>query len=533
MLDLLFYNGKIVTLNKKNEIFTSIGMSKGKILHLGKDDDIFSVSSKKKIDLKGKTLIPGFNDTHIHMLNLALVSSTFQMKTINSIENLIYLSKKELDKKKYSISNWLFGRGWNQEIFKEKRFLEKKDLDKISTTIPIFYIRVCGHIATANSLALSKILTLEKSKHLLQYIDISTGILKETAVKLCYDAMDKPSQEQVEELIKIGQNELLKYGVTSIGSDDLLSLPGKDRKLIFSAYRNLVLKKELKIRVSEQSVLQNIDELKEFLKENGNTKDDTWFRTNILKILQDGSLGARTASLIEGYSDDLNNYGLKIHNEEELYELMKLAHISGLQIAIHCIGDESAKTIINLLIKINSLYPRKDVRHGIVHAQILNEDILKKMNENSIMAYIQPIFIDSDMDIIYERIGKERSQYSYIWNTMKKRGIKILGGSDAPVVSHNIMENIHCAITRNKVSEKNSSPFLENEKLSVLDSVKLFTSEAAYSTFEENKKGTLELGKFADMIILSEDIFSIPINKIKNTSILKTIVNGEIVFTNK
>lgn len=467
------------------------------------------------------------------MLNLALVKSAFQMKTIDSIENLLDLAKIEIRKKRYSTSNWLFGRGWNQEIFKEKRFLEKKDLDKISVDIPIFFIRVCGHIATANSFALSKILELKKSENLLHYIDLETGILKESAVKLCYDAMDKPSQEQVEELIKIGQNELLKQGITSIGSDDLLSLPGKDRKLIFSAYRNLVSKKELKIRVSQQSVLQNISELQDFLKEKEEVKDDDWFKTNVLKILQDGSLGARTASLIESYCDDLDNYGLKIHSEEKLYELMKLAHRSGLQIAVHCIGDESAITIVDLLVKIQTLFPRKDTRHGIVHAQILNESILKKMNENSIMAYIQPIFIDSDMDIIYERIGKLRAQYSYIWKTMKNKGIKILGGSDAPVVSHNIMENIHCAITRNKINEKNSFPFLENEKLSVLDSIKLFTSEGAYSTFEENKKGTLEIGKFADMVVLSEDIFSTPINNIKNVFIVKTIVNGELVFDNE
>jgi len=231
----------------------------------------------------------------------------------------------------------------------------------------------------------------------------------------------------------------------------------------------------------------------------------------------------------EPYNDDQSTKGILIFSEDELKEIFEKAHKNGLQIAVHAIGDGAIDLNVNLINEINKKEEGNPLRHGIVHAQFTNEEILKEMKKGEILAYIQPVFVSTDMKIAEERVGKDRLKKAYAWKSMIDMGIKVPGSSDAPVESFDIIENIYYAVTRRSKEGEPEEGWLPKEKLSVEEAVRLFTSEAAYASFEENIKGSLEEGKLADMVVLDKNIFEIDKDEIKDTNIIHTIVNGKIV----
>lgn len=245
----------------------------------------------------------------------------------------------------------------------------------------------------------------------------------------------------------------------------------------------------------------------------------------------DGSLGGRTALLKEPYADSPKETGTQTHSREKLNKMVRIAHDNGYQVAVHAIGDKAADIVADAYIAALKENPRNDHRHGIVHFQITDDDLLKKVRDANIIAYIQPVFLSSDLDMLTDRLGEERAQHTYMWKTMQDMGIHTGGGSDAPVESFNVLENIFCAVTRQRIHSENHECHCPQECLDIKDAVALFTSKAAYLTFEENKKGTIEVGKYADLVVLSDDIFQIDAQKIQDVAVLKTMVNGEFVFS--
>lgn len=530
-MDILFYNGEINTLDTNDSVVEAIGVKDGKIIFLGDNKDALKIECDKSVDLNGKFMLPGFIDSHLHLLNYAFIQKSFKLFNLRSIKQIKEEAKIFARKNEIKGSKWLFGRGWNESLFEEKRFITRKDLDEISTEYPIYLLRVCGHIATGNTKALQEIMNLEKTKKYMSNIDVNEGILKESAVKLCYDAMNSPSQKEVEDLIQLAAKDLNAVGITSVQSDDFLSLPGRDFQIIINAYNSLQCKKNLNVRVYEQAAFTSLRDMKKYISSGYRTGDGgEYFKIGPVKILQDGSLGAKTALLREDYTNEPGEKGIQIHSNKNLLNMIKEAHDAKMQVAVHAIGDRAVEMVIDTVEDVLKTNPRKNHRHGVVHLQITDKKLLERMKRLNMIAYIQPVFIELDMDLVEKYVGKDRMNESYAWKTMVDIGLHTAGGSDAPVSSFNILENIQIGVTRQKLIGGPENGWMPKQRLTIMDAVKMFTVKPAYSSFEEDVKGTLELGKYADMVILSDDIFKTETNRIKDIKIEKTIIGGKIVF---
>jgi len=526
-------NGKIVTMDSKKSIVEAVGIKNGEIAVMGNNDEVLSTKNimTEVVNLKKKLVLPGFIDSHMHMLNYGYTSIQLLLGSCKSVDDLIESGKRYILDNKIEKGKWLLGRGWNQDYFIEKRFPNRDDLDKISSEHPICLTRACGHMAVANSMAIDIVKDKLNRNNNKENIDWNLGFFKEDAINILYDAITSPSIEEIKNMIVLAANELLESGITSVHTDDFTAMPDRDFKKIIKAYQELIEEDRLNIRVYEQCLLPTKESLKKFLELGyrtgmGNEK----FKIGPLKLLVDGSLGARTALLSGSYYDEPSTRGICMYSQEELDELVSNAHKNNMQIAIHAIGDKAMYMALDSIKYANDQFVRKNPRHGIVHCQITNEEILNRFKHEGILAYIQPIFLDYDLHIVEERVGKKMAKKTYNWKSMINKDIRVSGGSDAPVVGFNIFHNIYAAVTRKDLNGYPQEGWLPEEKLTVDEAVEIFTINGAYASFEENIKGTLEVGKLADMVVLSNDIFEIEKDKIKDVTADMTIINGKIVY---
>ena len=539
-MDKIFISGKIYTMDKNRNVFQAMGIKENKIEALSDNKDLLSRKTEKTeiIDLQGKTMLAGFNDSHMHLVNYGYSLSQVDLTGSKSIQEVNKRVKEYIEDNKVGKDKWIRGRGWNQDYFTDdKVFPTRYDLDNISKDNPIVLTRICGHVAVVNSKAL-EILNIDKSSLQVQggQFDLDEngqplGIFREMALSLVYDTIPEPSLREVKDMIKVAIDELNKEGITSVGTDDFEALPGKSYELILKAYLELKEEEDLNIRVYQQCLIPNIDRLEEFFSKGYKSGwGDENFKIGPLKLLVDGSLGARTAALVEGYSDDLNNRGITMIGQEELDKLVNLSNENNNHVAIHGIGDRAIYMALESIEKALAKNPKKDHRHGIVHCQITDEIILNKFKDLNIIAYIQPIFLDYDWKIVRDRVGEYREKTSYNWRTMVDKSIKIACGSDAPVETFNVVHGIYEGVTRKDLQGNPREAWLIDQALTVDQALYAYTMGGAYASFEEDIKGSIEVGKLADFVVLSEDIFQVDQSKIKDIRIEMTIFNGQIVY---
>lgn len=531
ILEKIYYNGKIYSIDEQNTAYTAIGIEKGKIAFLGSDEEALRQDAAEKIDLDGKTMVPGFVDSHLHLLNYAFVAQSYKMNDAESVEEIVQQGRaisEQMDAK--GDTGWLYGRGWNELNFTdEKRVLTKHDLDMISTERPILFIRVCGHAAAVNSKALEIVMNLEQTKDYIDQIDEENGILTEASVKLCYNGMKEPSVEQIKEMILFAQKHLNKAGITGVESDDFLSLPGRNSQRIIKAYQELEAEGKLTLRVREQASFTDFDHMKAFIDSGYRTGDGgDYYTIGPIKLYEDGSLGARTALMNEPYLGT-DTFGTAVHDQEETDKLVDYAYKNGMQILIHAIGDKASDMVCNSYEKAIEKYGERDSRLGINHLQVVSEDLYDRMKKHNMVAYLQPVFVAGDKAIIAKLMGEKVAARSYMWKTAMEKGLICGGGSDAPVEDFDILKNMQIGVTRDCIGEK-SEGWHPEEKLTISDVVRMFTINNAYVAFQENVRGSLEIGKDADMTVLTDDIFETEPHKISEIKIDRTIVGGKEVY---
>lgn len=527
----LFYNGCIRTLDKQDTIAEAIVIEDGKIVFIGREEEANIFHCEEKIDLKGRLMLPGFVDSHLHMLGYAFVEKSVKLFGTKSVEECVERAKKWHDESSTPLT-WMYCRGWNEEHFDVSRYPHKDELDTINKDIPIIMVRVCGHIAVCNTCGIERLKQIPTFREIAQDVDEETGLIKENAVQFFHSVLSAPSCEEVEEYIKFSIQKLNEGGFTGIQSDDLASLPGKNWRRIMDSFKALDARNEMNLRVYEQCLFERVEDAKAFIHEGFRTgQKGNMFTVGPMKLLQDGSLGAGTAALNEPYASNKENCGIAIYTQEELDDLFSFFDTHDMQAAVHCIGDRAMDMVINAIAKSKARKDNPKNRHGIVHAQITNQRILERMKEHDILTYIQPVFVDLDMNIVENQIGPERMDKVYAWKSMLDMGIHASGGSDAPVVSFNIMENIYFAITMRNIHGEPKEGWIPGERMSVKEAVELFTKHAAYASYSEDENGTLEVGKNADMVVLEKDIFTIEEEEIKTTKIDMTIVAGKTVYT--
>lgn len=538
-LDLMFINGKVYTMDKDNTVVEGVGIKDNKIIKIGSTQQILALKEEntKVIDLEGKTLVPGFNDSHMHLVNYGYSLIQVDLIGVESIEEINERVRNYIKDRDIEGRIWVRGRGWNQDYFLgDKVFPTRYDLDKISKEQPIVATRTCGHVAVINSKAL-EVLGITKGTPQVEggHFDLDEhgeplGIFRENALSIIYDAIPNPSISEIKKMILSATKAMNKCGITSVGTDDFESLPGKEYDKIMEAYLELKDEGKLNMRVYEQYLLPHLDKLKSFINKGYKTGwGDEFFKVGPLKLLLDGSLGARTAALNEPYTDDPTTSGIVTITQEELNELVTFAHNNENQVAIHGIGDKGMYMAFEAIERALDENPREDHRHGIVHAQITDEYLLNKFRELKAVAYIQPIFLDYDWKMVKDRIGVEREKTSYNWKTMVNMGTHIACGSDSPVDSFNVMYGIYEAVTRKDLKGNPDAGWLPEQGLTVKEALYGYTMGGAFASFEEDIKGSIKEGKLADLVVLSDDIFQINPNRIKDVNVEMTIFDGKVI----
>lgn len=529
-MNVLFYNAVVRTQDEQNTTAEAVGVTDGIITFVGATAEARQFSYEQEIDLGGRLMLPGFSDSHLHVVNYSFVENSVRLFGCTCVEEALARAAARIQEKGKENVKWLYCRGWKEEEFSVKRYPTRAELDQIADDIPIIFVRICGHVAVVNRFGLERLSRLPSFDSIRQDVDFETGLIKENAVQFFYEVLDRPAMDEVQEIMRFGMKRLNESGITSVQSDDFTSLPGKDWELNLKSWKNLSEKNEMTVRVYQQCLFEEPKEYKKFLQKGYRTGQGSYFyKLGPLKLLSDGCLGARTAALEEPYEGTQEN-GIAVWSREGLNEMVRLAYESDMQIAVHCIGDRAMGMVLDAYEEAEQITGKKGRRNGIVHAQLTNQTLLERIKKDGVITYIQPIFADMDMDIVESRIGARRMDKVYAWKSMMDMGILATGGSDAPCAGFNIMENIYCAVTRKNLKGEPKGGWLPDEKLSVDEAVKLFTKYPPFAEFNETVKGTIETGKLADMAVLSEDIYEIDPDRIKDVKVVRTIVGGKTVY---
>lgn len=520
-------------------ICQAVAIEGDRIKAIGSDDEILQLKTggTRLVDLQGKLMVPGFNDSHMHLLSYGYSLTMADLNGTDSVEDVVQRTRDFMEENPAEKGKWIRGRGWNQDYFEgEKRFPTRYDLDRVSTDHPVCVTRTCGHVLTVNSKAL-EIMGIDRSSPQIPggQFDLDedgepNGIFREDAMRVVYDSIPSPGLDEIKDMIRKASRDLNGMGITSVGTDDFEALPGSDYENVIRAYRDLVEAGESTVRIYEQCLLPKIERLQEFLGKGYRTGvGDGNFKIGPLKLLIDGSLGARTAAMVEDYSDDPGNRGIETATQEYLNELVQTAHNENCQVAIHGIGDKGMYMAFQAIESALEENPRNDHRHGIVHAQITDMPLLERFRDLDALAYIQPIFLDYDWKIVRDRVGEQRETTSYNWKRMVDMGIHIPCGSDAPVETFDVMKGIYEAVTRKDLQGNPQGGWLPDQALTVEEALHGFTREGAYASFEEEEKGMISEGYLADLVVLSDDIFEIEPEKIKDVKVQMTVFGGRIL----
>lgn len=532
-----YINGNVITIDSKNPRRQAFIVEDGKFTQVGNTEEILELvkgTDCEVRDLEGRTVVPGFNDSHTHLLNFAYSLDKVHLENLNSIDAIVDVAKKYIEEKKLPAGKWVVGCGWNHYFFEEPRFLTRDDLDRISTEHPIMFTRVCEHTVSVNSKALEELgiddhtPDPEGGKIARDENGRATGVLQENARYIAYEKQPPKSVEEIKAMLVKAMDIFAECGLTSVQTDDFETFSDKDWTKVLKAYEELKEEGKLKVRVYEQCLLPAVDRIKKFTGAGYHTGwGDDWVKIGPLKLLVDGSIGPRSALMEEPYSDAPDTSGIAVFTQEELNELLTLGHTSGLQLACHGIGDKALRMILKGYEAAQAAKPDEDARMGIVHVQFGAPDIFENMKKNHVIGYVQPVFVQADMHCAEERVGSERIKYAYKFNTMRKMGIQCAFSSDCPIESPSPIDGIYVAATRMDYNHYPEGGWYPEEKIEVEDAIKGYTLDGAYAQFAENEKGSIENGKLADFLILSDDITKVAPETIRDITVLETYVGGE------
>lgn len=527
-----FVNGNIITMNKEMPKASAFCVENKKIVFVGSTEEAKDKIKEEDLtnDLKGQTVLPGLNDSHIHLLNYGYTLEKLDLTPFESIEAMVQAGKVQVEEGDYSKENWLLCRGWNQDKVREKRFPTKKDLDKIAVDIPILFTRACGHIVVCNSMAIQ----LAKEAGKIDDDDnvaLETGSFAEDAVFPLQEVIPSPSKTDIKRMIITASRALLAMGITSVQSDDLRAMPDQDIYKVIAAFSELNRVGELAIKVYEQCLFTEQRSFEAFVSNGYHFgKGDDYFRIGPLKLLLDGSLGGRTALLTSPYADDPTTSGIACFDQGALNNIVEAGIRHNFQLAAHGIGDQSMLMFIESL-KVNSEAMKRgsDGRHGIVHCQITTPQIIEEMKRHQLLAYIQPIFLDYDLHIVEDRVG-DRANSAYVFSTMIKENIRTCLGTDAPVVDINPFENIYTAVTRKDLKGYPEKGYQTDECMTVYEALEGYTINGAYASFEEKNKGQILVNHVADFIVIDQDILSVAHDDIKTIKVVNTYSDGRLLY---
>ncbi len=526
MADMVLLNGKIFTVNKAQPWAQAVAIRDGKFVAVGKDGEIKKLIGKETevIDLGGKLALPGFNDAHLHFTNGGLYLLGIDLRPARDEGEFVRILKEYIYK--VPEGEWVTGGNWDHENWPSKKHPRKEMIDPITPDHPVLLSRLDGHMALANSLAL-KLAGITRDTPDPQGGEIvkdektgePTGILRDTAMALVDKVIPPLSREKRERAIRAAMRHAQELGVTSIqdnsSAEDL------------AIYQELYRKGELGVRVSAWRSIDFTDDFRRI----GITAPhgDAFLRLGTVKIFTDGSMGAGTALFFAPYADDPATAGLPIHTQAELEALVRNADAAGLQIAAHAIGDKANSWILDAFARAREANGARDSRHRIEHSQVVRPADLKRFAELGVIASVQPSHCIDDMRWAEKRIGK-RVNDAYRWRSFLEAGAHVAFGTDWDVEPLDPRLGLYAAVTRELPAGGPAGGWYPGEKISLEQAIEAYTLGSAHAEFQESMKGSIEIGKLADMVVMEKDLFVIARKDILAVPAAMTILGGKVVF---
>jgi len=532
--DWILVNGNIYTVNPKQPKAEALAVRGDRIVAVGSNEEVrrLAAPSTKVVDASRLTVVPGLIDAHGHMASLGQSLQRLDLRATTSPAEVAEMVKREAARRKPG--EWIQGRSWDQNKYPGKIWPTHEVLTAAAPNNPVYLTRVDGHAAWVNAKAMEGAGLTAATKDpdggrlIRDAKGQPTGILVDHAQGLVSSRIPPSSPEQVREALALAARECARLGLTGAGD------AGVGTGAI-NAYKELIAKNQLPVRVYAM-ISVGSSGLEAYLKrgpEIGFGNNHLTVRS--IKVLADGALGSRGAALLEDYSDEAGNRGLLTVSMDELLRVSEQALERGFQVNTHAIGDRANRLVLDVYdtaLLSRKQFPR-DHRFRIEHAQILAPEDFPRLARLGVIASMQATHATSDMPWAEQRIGHERARGAYAWRTMINSGARFANGSDFPVEEPNPMFGIYASITRQDRAGLPAGGWFPDQKLTRQEALESFTLGAAYAQFEEKEKGSLEVGKLADFVLLSRDIMTVAPAEILKTEVLKTVLGGQTVYEKK
>lgn len=532
---LIFINGNVYTANEKLPHAEAIAVKDDRVLFVGSNADMkkYQGPNTRVVDLHGATVLPGMTDAHYHFIGVGQREMNLNLEGITNLEDFLAKVKARVDQAKPG--EWVTGRGWIETFWKPPVFPTRWDLDKISPNNPVFLTRADGHGAVANSVALKLGNVTRDTKDPFggqilhdKQTGEPAGMLLDNAQGLVSRNIPARSEGDIEQAIILANKRSIELGWTQVQD------PGGSYEDV-DEYQKLYGDGRLKIRIYKavygpgpqaQRLLRDGPIIEAF----GNR-----FNVRAIKVVSDGALGSRGAALLAPYNDAPDSKGFLRVKDEDLMPMLKEALQKGIQVETHAIGDYANRFTLDEYEKALSAVPKSarkiaEPRWRIEHSQIVNPTDIPRFAKLGIIPSMQPSHAIGDLHFAPSRLGMERLKGAYAWNSFIKSGVIVPGGSDAPVERGEPMIEFYAAVARKDIRGFTGEGWHPEEKVTREQALKMFTIWPAYVAFEENLRGSIEVGKLADLTVLSADIMKIPEAEILKTHCVMTVIGGEIVF---
>lgn len=520
--DLIIHNAKIYSVDEDSTVYEAMAIKDGKIIALGKENQILNkYSAEQKVDAKLAPIYPGFIDAHCHFIGYGLSLQKVDLRGTNSFEDVLQKCKEFDD-----INNpkWLTGRGWDNTKWENTNYPNKDQLDKLFPNKPVLIRRIDGHAALANQAALDFAgITTETSIEggVIEVMNGKlTGMLVDNAVNLVLNLIPEPTEIDKKKAIIDAQRNCFEVGLTTV---DDAGLNKSDVQLLEKLEKSGELLMNIYVMLSD-----NEENYGYYIDTVGGPYRSKKINVAAFKFYGDGALGSRGACLLQPYSDRDSVVGMLLSKPEYFKEKAQIVYDHGFQMCTHCIGDSAARLILQTYGEV--LGGVNDKRWRIEHAQVIHPDDFHYFRDYTIIPSVQPTHATSDMLWAVLRLGQTRVKDSYAYQKLLQENGMIALGTDFPIENINPIETFYAAVARKNTKGLPKNGFQIENALSRWDALQGMTIWAALSNFEDNEKGSLEVGKRADFVILSKDILSIPEDEILSTTVISTYISGEEVY---
>src|SRR5262245_26848252 len=528
--DLVLVNGKIRTVNDKQPEVEAVAVLGNRIAAVGSTEEIrkWVGENTKVIDLQGKRVTPGFNDSHVHFLDGGMGLASVQLRDARTPEE--FRDRIRDFAAKSPKGRWILNGNWDHETWARPLLPTRRLIDSVTPDNPVFINRLDGHMCLANSLALKLAGVTRETPDppggtvVRDSNGEPTGVLKDAAMNYVYKVIPKPSEEVMAEAIRAAMRYAAENGGTSV--QDMSASPD-----VFAVYQKLLANGELNVRIYGLQPLSEWGRLARTGVRAGFGNDK--LKIGGLKGFADGSLGSTTALFFEPYLDDPKTSGLpsdEMFPESKMLNNILGADRAGLQIAVHAIGDRANKTILDMFAEVEKQNGPRDRRLRIEHAQHLRPEEIKRFGGQRVIASMQPYHAIDDGRWAENRIGPDRAKGTYAFRSLLDAGATLAFGSDWFVAPMEALMGIYAAVTRRTLDGKRPQGWVPEQKITVAEAVRAYTMGSAYASGDEKVKGSIEVGKLADLVALSADIFKIDPVEIEKTKVVMTIFDGKVIY---